>query len=316
MILPSPQDLTQFKKFPVTISILALNILLFFLFFDRKVERKVTHEIYKPASIRLTGDLFLQALPHLTSKEKETVPDWIFQINRNNQDQLELVGLYSLKSAGFLEYAKTAPFLGDQIEIENWRITLIDFVQFISRQPLFNYGLNPQNSSYLGFLTYQFSHSGLVHLFNNMMFLVFIGFAVEYLVGGLGLIFLFLLSGLFGGLLFLWLNHNSHFPMVGASASVSGLIAFYCAAETRWRIKYFYFFSPFKDHYGYIYLSPILLAPMYVLVDFTHFLETPDGLNVGVAYSAHIGGSIFGLISGLFFRYGGSSSLRWGKAPS
>jgi membrane associated rhomboid family serine protease len=122
-------------------------------------------------------------------------------------------------------------------------------------------------------------------------------------MGGLGLLALYVLGGVAGGAAFLSYNGPGVIPMVGASASISALLAFYFIVETRRRVRFVYFISPFPGHNGFIYLPTLLIFPLFLLVDFTNLLSSPDGLGGGVAYSAHAGGTLFGILSGIFARW-------------
>jgi len=301
MIVAHPEDFSKFRQFPLTLTLLLLNFLIYFMVFDSPDSHQQRHKLLKAENLILTARLYLQSIPHFEASYQNQIPEWVLQVHRGNLEQMEILGSYALRDNYFLKYGERASFVGDQIEIENWKGMIQDFQKYVQKQPVFYFGLFHESSRW-GWITYQFSHSGFLHLMSNMIFLVFSGFAVETLVGGWGLLAIYLLGGLAGGLMFLLFNQNGALPMVGASASISALIAFFCLAETKWRIRYFYFLSPVQGHFGSIYLTPLLMLPLYVLVDFTNLLAAPTGLNMGVAYSAHVGGSLFGLGTAVFYR--------------
>jgi membrane associated rhomboid family serine protease len=216
---------------------------------------------------------------------------------------MEILGTYALRDSDFLKRAETMKFHGDEVAIENWRRDLGDFGHYYDSDTIYNFGLNRADIYSWTWLTYQFSHASLMHLFSNMLFLVVIGTTVETFVGGFGLVALYLLGGVAGGAAFLYYNGHGVIPMVGASASISALLAFYLVVERRRRVRYVYFISPFPNHNGFIYLPTLLIFPLFLLVDFTSLLSNPDGIGSGVAYSAHVGGTIFGLLTGAFARW-------------
>lgn len=303
MIVAYPQDLAKFREFPVTLAILAVNILIYFLIFDGPGIDHTKPDILKSENLIFTAQLYLQSIPDFKKEYQNEIPQWILQINRSHTDQMELLGIYSLRDQYFLNFVGENYFFGDQVAISKWLEQVHEFRNSIERQPVYFFGLNMNNRYSWSWMTYQFSHSGLLHLFSNMVFLLLLGFGVESIAGGFGLILIYILGGVAGGLLFLTYNAHGSLPMVGASASVSSLLAFYCLAEQKWRVRYFYFLSPMADHYGIIYLSPLLIIPLYLLVDFTSVLASPEGLNVGVAYSAHVGGAMFGFFAAIAFRF-------------
>ncbi len=304
MILPQPAPLSKYHRYPLTWTLLLLNTLIYFVFFSGRPDDFYQQRILSSTSAVVTGKLYYQYLQSLTSREQESRAFWTTKMSPQNSEQMEILGSYALRDKEFLAAAQVAKFQGDEVAIETWRKDILDFSKSYENDTIFSFGLAKMELKSLTWITYQFSHAGVAHLFSNMLFLVVIGTAVETLVGGAGLLFLYLLGGISGGLAFLYYNGHGVIPMVGASASVSALLAFYFIVETRRRIRFFYFISPFPGHNGFIYLPTLLIFPLFLLVDFTSLMANPEGLGGGVAYSAHIGGTLFGLIAGAFARWG------------
>jgi len=86
-----------------------------------------------------------------------------------------------------------------------------------------------------GLLTYSLLHdpSTLLHLAGNMAFLAVFGAVVEGALGGLGLLVLYGLAGVAGGLLHILVNPGSTAPLVGASGAVFGVMAVAAALRPR-----------------------------------------------------------------------------------
>jgi membrane associated rhomboid family serine protease len=91
--------------------------------------------------------------------------------------------------------------------------------------------------------------------------------------------------------------------MIGASGSLSAVMAFYAAYEHRRRVSFFYFVSPIKGYWGWIYLPTLIIFPLCFLPDIVGYLSNPEELGDGIAYAAHMGGALFGLLFGFFCRY-------------
>jgi membrane associated rhomboid family serine protease len=91
--------------------------------------------------------------------------------------------------------------------------------------------------------------------------------------------------------------------MIGASGALSGVMAFYAAFEKRKRISFFYFVSPIPGYYGWIYLPTLIIFPLSFLSDLVGYLSTPAEIGSGIAYTAHIGGALFGAVLGFGLRY-------------
>lgn len=303
MILPQSEPLSKFHRFPLTWTLLALNVLIYFLFFAGQPDSFKDQKILQTESTVVTGKLYYQYLQHLSSFEQATRASWIYKLSVESDDQMEILGSYALRDADFLAQAETFPYTGDQVAIGRWREQAASFMKFYNEDTMYNFGLNKADANSMTWITYQFSHASMTHLFSNMLFLVVMGTAVEAMVGSFALLVIYLLGGIAGGAAFLFYNGHGVIPMVGASASISALLAFYVVAETRRRVRYVYFISPFPGHNGFIYLPTLLIIPLFLLVDFTSLIANPEGIGSGVAYSAHVGGTIFGVITGAFARW-------------
>lgn len=304
MILPQPESLSRYQRYPLTWTLLALNVLIYFVFFAGKPDTFAQQKILQTESTIVTGKLYHQYLKTQSTFEQSLRASWISQLSPLSDEQMELLGSYALRDAEFLSAAETAPFEGDEVAIEKWRKDLVSFKKHYADDTIYNFGLNKSELYSVTWLTYQFSHASLIHLFSNMLFLVVIGTAVEGLAGSFALLVIYLLGGVVGGASFLYYNGHGVVPMVGASASISALLGFYVVAEARRAIRYVYFVSPFPGHNGFIYLPTLLIVPLFLLVDFTNMISNPDGVGSGVAYAAHAGGTLFGLILGAAARWG------------
>jgi membrane associated rhomboid family serine protease len=155
-------------------------------------------------------------------------------------------------------------------------------------------------------ITFQFMHSGLWHLFGNMIGLYFFGRAMEETLGRKGLLKLYLLSGTIGGLLQVALAFS--FPnyfsggVVGASAGVFGLIAAFATRAPDQPITLLLFFIlpvTFQARVFLLIEAFISLAGLLgPLVNFT-------AMTGNIAHAAHLGG----MLTGIFY-------IRWaGKTP-
>lgn len=307
MILPNTTCFKDYSFYPLTLCLLLLNVLIFMVFFSGQqnsvTEKSLTsNSLMTEDQLILSGRLYRQYLQKLSEKNLQAKPEWIRLIRVDNLEQLGLLGAYALRDADFLNSAESMSFWGDQVQIIVWKKEVHEFINEYQKQLMYIFGLSSFGKKPIAWFTYQFSHSTWLHLISNMMFLLVIGSAVEALAGSFILMFLYIVGGFFGGWAFLLHEGSINIPMVGASASISALLAFYCVAETRKRIRYFYFISPLADHIGHIYLPTLLIIPLFLLVDIASFWSSPQGLNGSVAYAAHLGGSAFGLLFGIGYR--------------
>jgi membrane associated rhomboid family serine protease len=168
-----------------------------------------------------------------------------------------------------------------------WRKDRDTVEQFSSKISATAYGLNSAEVKPLQLVTYQFLHAGVMHILGNMVFLVLTGFAVEAALGSLRFFGFYILSGIGSGLLYA-LFASSGGSLVGASGSISGVMAMYVVLFGMRKIQFFYWFFIFT---GYVRTSAIIMLPFYISFEIYQYISN-DGSNV--AYTAHIGGFLVG----------------------
>ena len=144
-------------------------------------------------------------------------------------------------------------------------------------------------------ITYMFTHLGFFHILWNMLLLYWFGRIIGDFLGDRRVLPLYLLSGIFGGLLFLAMDHilptGSHGGAVlqGASGAVMGLMV---AAAT---------LSP--DYtMSLILVGPVKIKYIAGVLFFLSVIGTTGG-NAGGEF-AHIGGALFGMLYILQLRRG------------
>lgn len=291
MIIPWIKGFLGWAQVPLTWTLLALNIFVF-LFTYEPQKATGTHSFSNVESLVLTGKLFEQFKnPKLKTLPLKTQNEWI------------LLGGLGLRHAEFIDAAGTFSFFGDQIAIQKWRQNIREYRSQMSSKATSIFGLSAQSRSPLTWITYQFMHAGWIHLIGNMLMFLIFGAALEMTVGGLGLILIYLLGGVVGAWAFLGLSHGTLAPMIGASGSLSAVMAFYALYEKKRRVAFFYFISPLPGYYGWIYLPTILILPLCFLSDFAGYFGTSPELGNGIAYTAHIGGAVFGGVFGFCLRF-------------
>ena len=158
---------------------------------------------------------------------------------------------------------------------------------------------NPQISVYFStlyqlfsFLSFMFLHGGFWHLLGNMWTLYIFGDNVEDRLGHLRYLIFYLVCGLASGLSHLLLNLNSTVPTIGASGAIAGVMGAYFILYPRSKI---------------LTLIPIFFIPYFLEIPAYFFLGlwfilqfiSAAGSHAeagGVAWWAHIGGFIFGML--------------------
>ena len=167
-------------------------------------------------------------------------------------------------------------------------------------------------------VTYQFLHGGFAHIFWNMFLLWMLGVTLERQLGTRQFLYLYLISGVVGGLCECGFNvamdlqgHAAaadrlggrlsflDIPAVGASAGVAGVLVAFACKNPR-AVFYLFFLLPVEARW---------VALVYVLAETRHIvLGLQHGWADGVAHAAHFGGMAVGY---LWMKYGGRVWLWW-----
>jgi membrane associated rhomboid family serine protease len=151
-----------------------------------------------------------------------------------------------------------------------------------------------QPSVWVTILTAMFMHGGLLHIAGNMLFLWIFGNNIEDSMGRLTFVAFYLLGGLAATLLQTVVNPNSAVPNLGASGAIAAVLGGYALLYPRARVATLIFI---------VFFVTVLELPALVVLGGWFLLQLLDasaasGGDVGgVAYFAHIGGFLFGLLA-------------------
>jgi len=155
---------------------------------------------------------------------------------------------------------------------------------------------------YLTMLTSMFMHGGLAHIGGNMLFLFIFGDNIEDRIGHVRYIIFYLLCGVLASLAHvffsLFLNSNLYTPSLGASGAISGVLGAYLILFPRKRVRVLIF-------------RILTQVPALVAIGLWFVFQIVNGIGLlggsgggGVAYAAHIGGFIAGVICIKLFTLG------------
>lgn len=159
---------------------------------------------------------------------------------------------------------------------------------------LFRYGFRSAEPGLAPLFSAVFLHAGFAHLFGNMLFLWIYGDNVEYRLGRFWFLVAYLACGAAATIFFTLFAGDSHLPMIGASGAISGVLGFYFLWFPGNKVKLFFFFFPF--FMDTVLVPARLVLGFYLIIEnlLPFFLTQGDG--GGVAYGAHIGGFLAGLL--------------------
>ncbi len=157
-------------------------------------------------------------------------------------------------------------------------------------------GLQPTPGSvYLTLLVSMFMHGGLAHIFGNMLFLWIFGDNIEDRLGHVRYLIFYLVCGVLASLAHVFttvaFGGNPLVPSLGASGAISGVLGGYILLYPKRRVRV-------------ILLRILTDVPAYVAIGLWFAFQVVSGLGIlgggsqegGVAYAAHVGGFIAGLV--------------------
>jgi membrane associated rhomboid family serine protease len=155
----------------------------------------------------------------------------------------------------------------------------------------------PTAPTWLTLFTSMFMHGGLLHLGGNMLFLWIFGNNVEDSMGPVKFILFYVLGGLAATAGQLLVGPDSMVPNIGASGAIAGVLGGYILLFPRARVVTIIFIVFF---FTILELPALLVLGFWFIQQalFGYFdLSSGGGQGGGVAYFAHIGGFVFGLIA-------------------
>jgi membrane associated rhomboid family serine protease len=154
----------------------------------------------------------------------------------------------------------------------------------------------PTAPTWLTLFTSMFMHGGLLHLGGNMLFLWIFGNNVEDSMGPLKFLAFYLVSGLAATGLQVAMDPGSTVPSLGASGAIAGVLGGYLLLFPRARVITLIFIIFFVT---IVELPAIWILGFWFVeqVLFGYFDLNSAGVGGGVAYFAHIGGFVFGLLA-------------------
>lgn len=156
---------------------------------------------------------------------------------------------------------------------------------------------------YLTLLTSMFMHGGFAHIFGNMLFLWIFGDNIENKTGHLRYLIFYLVCGVLASLANVYstylLDGDPLIPTLGASGAISGVLGGYMLLFPKKRVSVLIFYF-------------ITDMPAIAVIGIWFLFQLVSGLGLlgggaqagGVAYGAHVGGFISGMILIKFFTLG------------
>jgi membrane associated rhomboid family serine protease len=140
----------------------------------------------------------------------------------------------------------------------------------------------------LTLLTSMFLHGSLFHLLGNMLYLWIFGNNIEDRLGHVRFALFYVVAGVAAALTHILLQPSSRVPMIGASGAIAGVLGAYWVIFPHARVKTFIFLFVYID---------VVSIPAGIVLGLWFLLQIFNvGMGGGVAWFAHIGGFLSGIL--------------------
>jgi membrane associated rhomboid family serine protease len=165
-------------------------------------------------------------------------------------------------------------------------------------------GYRPKTDGLRRMLTSAFAHGGWLHLIGNLLFLYLMGCNMEDRWGRGRYAALYLSGAVVSALAFRLWHPTSETPLVGASGAIAAVMGAFAICYATTKLRFFYFYWLLKPGWGTFEAAAWVALPMWFLEQaLLSSLETHG--TTEVAYSAHVGGFLFGVAVAISLRVSG-----------
>ena len=145
--------------------------------------------------------------------------------------------------------------------------------------------------AFLTIFSSMFMHGGFMHIIGNMLYMWIFADNIEDDIGSGKFIIFYLLSGIGAAMTQVLIDTKSQIPMVGASGAIGGVLGAYLVNHPRAKVLVL---IPFGFFSQIIKINALYVLGFWFILQFI-------SQGGGVAYAAHVGGFVSGVILILFF---------------
>ncbi len=195
----------------------------------------------------------------------------------------------------------TWAFIAINIFVFIWELSLSDRAL---QQAFIEYAVVPSRllaapfslEAFLDVVRSMFLHGGFEHIIGNMLYLYLFGDNIEDRLGKIGFLVIYFVSGFVAAFGQALIDPTSNIPMIGASGAIAGILGSYLVLFPQVKVRGLIFFG---------YFASVRELPAIIVLGFWFVLQLLNGFGSlgatseyggGVAFFAHIGGFIAGLL--------------------
>ena len=165
--------------------------------------------------------------------------------------------------------------------------------------------------AYVTIFSSMFMHGGFMHLIGNMLYMWIFADNIEDSLGPRNFIIFYFLSGIGAAMAQVSMDTSSQIPMVGASGAIGGVLGAYIINYPKAKVLVL---IPFGFFSQLIKIRALYVLGFWFVLQFINssMMSSQGG---GVAYAAHIGGFLSGIILILFFNKKAKRKTKVIKGP-
>lgn len=189
---------------------------------------------------------------------------------------------------------------------EEYRAVLGTGERLEADSPIGRMGYRPADDGVLRMLSSAFVHGGWLHLLGNLLFLYLVGCNLEDRWTRGGFVAFYLAGALVSALSYGLAHPGSHVALIGASGAVSAAMGAFLVVLGTADIRFSYFvWVLYHIRAGSFSARAYVALPIWFLLQALNAGLETLGVEGGVAYSAHVGGFVFGVVVGGVMRWSG-----------
>jgi membrane associated rhomboid family serine protease len=293
LLLPVDRNI-DWRHPPIVTFCLVLANVLVFVFWQGGDEQRLDQAL----RYYFESGLAAQELPVYLAKHAQSADasSMAFEARPRSSDELELA-FTALTDPGFqADLAAGGVVSRDDPQYADWRRHRDRLEAMLAEVVTLQYAFHTSAPTPITAFSHAFLHGGWGHLLGNMFFLIAVGALVERTLGRIVYLAAYLLGGLCAvGFYFLVTEQGT--MLVGASGAIAGLMGLYTVRYWTRPVRFFYFVFVYFD---YVRLPALALLPLWIGNELVQLWLDPDSQ---VAYTAHLGGLLGGMLIGLGLRW-------------
>ena len=167
--------------------------------------------------------------------------------------------------------------------------------------PSVRFGYIPAEGGVLTIFTSMFLHAGFMHIFGNLLFFFLSGPFIEDVFGRPLFALLYFAGGAVATLTYAKLNAGSTIPLVGASGAIAAVMGAYLVRFATSRVEFILIPFLFRPTFHFRFFLPAFVVLPLWFVEQLWDMNAEGASGAGVAFSAHVGGFLFGMLTAHLF---------------